>query len=435
MAARIWNPILSTLLGVALSGAAQALVIDDFEGGAFSYSGNSSGDGGSQTVTSPAQVLGGRREVYVESNLFDDTVDAHLAPTPGDDDAVSLVVPASGGLFELSYAPPAPFDMTLGGSATAIEIDMPLGTAGATLEIALTDTLAGSGSLNTAVAGATTRYAFALADFSGVDATRIETVEVSVTSATSGSFEIAHIALRGSRPAMIWEVTQDQVSGPPYPTSLVEIDTRATIPPDPMMALGVTALSIVEARMGIPPDPYLPFELVASGNGELGSGGEQVGIEGNWLPEGLSDEYPDEASFELELELHGTDRVRPKLGYPPDPYSPSPEAFRVSFMVFYENEMGRVVGSSRQHLHFQIGPDQDLEFTNVSSTEGDSGFTITFGTDRMGLDPSPFAPIFTTTLSGEFTQAPSLPALSGAALWLLVGSLLASVVVWVRHWG
>ena len=126
MTTRIRHWILPTLLLLAVGGPARALVVDDFEGGAFSYSGNSFGDGGSQNVAFPAQVLGGKREVYVQSNLVDQLADADLALTSTADDAVSLVLPTAGGELELTYAPPAPFDLTLGGSATEIEVRMPL---------------------------------------------------------------------------------------------------------------------------------------------------------------------------------------------------------------------------------------------------------------------------------------------------------------------
>jgi hypothetical protein len=104
MTPRTWQSILPTLLLLAVGGPAHALVIDDLEGGAFSCSGNNAGDGGSQSVASPAQVLGGKRELYAESNPFD-------------------------ACSSLSYAPPAPFDLTPGASATEIEARMPLGTA------------------------------------------------------------------------------------------------------------------------------------------------------------------------------------------------------------------------------------------------------------------------------------------------------------------
>jgi hypothetical protein len=432
MAARIWTPILSTLLGVALSGAAQALVIDDFEGGAFSYSGTSTGDGGTDSVSFPAQVLGGTRQVYVESGSTTEVAIASLTLSPGDDDGVSLVLPASGGMLALSYGPPAPFDLTLGGSATEIEVTVPASSSGATLEVELTDTLAASDSLTAPIGPETTSYSFALADFTRVDATRIETVEVSVVSATAGSFEISHVAVLGTGSPLLWEVTQAQVSGPPYPSSPVEVNARFASPPDDNMPIGVTALSLVEAKMSSPPDDQLPFELVASGNGEVGSLGEQVGIEANWMPE-PEDEYPDDASFQLEVELQPWGGLTPRLIHPPDPCSPSPEAFSVSFEVEYENSVGQLVGTARHHLHFQIGAGQDLEFTGVSATQG--SVYIGFGTTKMGTVPSPFIPIFIMTVSAEFTQAPSLPALSGAALWLLAGSLLVSVVVWVRHRG
>ena len=106
MTTRIRHWILPTLLLLAVGGPARALVVDDFEGGAFSYS--------------------GKREVYVQSNLVDQLADADLALTSTADDAVSLVLPTAGGVLELTYAPPAPFDLTLGGSATEIEVRMPL---------------------------------------------------------------------------------------------------------------------------------------------------------------------------------------------------------------------------------------------------------------------------------------------------------------------
>jgi hypothetical protein len=424
VATHIWKLILPFLLALTLGNPAWALVIDDFEGGAFSYSGTSAGDGGTQNVSPPAQVLGGSREVYVASNLFDFTADADLAPTALVDDAVSLVLPTLGGVLDLTYAPPAPFDLTLEGSATEIEVTMPLGTAGATLSVELTDTSAGSDSVTAPILGETPSYSFALGDFATVNPTQIETIQVSVTSTAAGSFEIGHIALRGSGSPVLWQVIVDQVSGPPYPSSPVEFEACAGVahPPDPCMPIAVAALSIVEAKMAIPPS-ILPFELVALGNGEAGSGGEQVGIEANWLPEPL-DEYPDEAAFELELELQPLGGVTPRLGIPPS-ISPSPESFRVSFTVLYEDDQGQIVGTARHHLHFQIGAGQPLEFNGVSATEG--SVVINFGTTRMGIEPSPFTPIFTMTISAEFSLGPPIPAVPPLVFWFLAAVILVTI--------
>jgi hypothetical protein len=427
MTTRIWQRILPTLLLLAVGGPARALVVDDFEGGAFSYVGSTAGDGGSQSVSYPAQVLGGTRQVYVESNSALVASVATLTLSTASDDGASLVLPIAGGLLELAYEPPAPFDLTLGGSATAIEVTLPVASPGAMLSVVLTDTGSGSDSVAVPILTSATSYSFALADFTAVDATLIDTIKLSVTSATAGSFEISHIALGGSGSALLWDVTQAQVSGPPYPTAPVEFE--ACMPPDPFIPVAVAALSLVEAKMGTPPTD-LPFELVAAGNGELGSAGEQVGIEANWMPE-PRDEYPDEVSFELELALQPLGGLTPGLQAPPDDSFPSPEAFRVSFTVDYENASGQVVGSARHHMHFQIGPGQDLEFTGVSATEG--SVHISFGTEKGGVSPQPFTPIFTMTLSAEFTPALPVPALPPWALGLLGSVLLGFGVAYRRR--
>jgi hypothetical protein len=422
---RIWKLIPPILLVLTLGSPARALVIDDFEGGAFSYMGGSAGDGGSQDVGFPAQVLGGTRQVFVQSNTGSPAI-AELTLSTENMDAVALSLPPSGGLLELGYEPPAPFDLTLGGGATEIEVSVPLASAGATLEVELTDTLAGAGSVSVPIALEATSFSFPLADFSSVDPTRVETIKVRVISGSSGVFVIPHIALVGDGEPLSWQVVVDQVSGPPYPSSPVEIHARMGWPPDPVIPIGVAALSIVEAKMSVPPDDMLPFELVAMGNGEVGSGGEQVGIEANWLPEPL-DEFPDEADFELKLELQPLGGVTPRLVVPPDDGFPSPESFRVSFTVLYEDDQGQILATARHHLHFQIGTGQPLEFNGVSATQG--SVYISFGTTKMGIQPSPFVPIFIMTMSAEFTLGPPIPAVPPVVYWLLAGVMLVTVAV------
>lgn len=102
---------------VVLAGApVSAVVIDNFEEGPFSISGDTTTGFGSQSPLMAANAIADTREDSIQSGAVGQFATADLTLSAGDD-ALVTTLPASGGTLSLIYRP-APTDLTEGGART-----------------------------------------------------------------------------------------------------------------------------------------------------------------------------------------------------------------------------------------------------------------------------------------------------------------------------
>lgn len=230
-------------------------------------------------------------------------------------------------------------------------------------------------------------------------------------AAILGPLPLAHAA------PLLFDVTQPEASGPPYPTAAVTFDVLQPpdpiTPPDPIHTLGV---SLFDASY--PPDPMtpLPMRLLGRDDG-AGRAPGRTGMIDAVLGNPPDGSFPAHSLFDMIVAVMGVD---------PSPFQPgSPRLGAVgagAFDVLFDLRDERSVVSHM--LHFAIGAGQPLAFAGIQVDPPQSpSFHLTFALDRTGGVPQ--NPLFAATLSGTLA-VPEPPAL---ALLAAGGALLPAAAL------
>jgi hypothetical protein len=191
-------PYLRSLIVLMLltSAPAQAIVIDNFEEGAFSISGDTTPSFASQSPLASENAIADVREDNIASGASGQMATADLALSAGDDGLVVLF-PDSGGTLNLIYRP-APTDLTEGGSSDRIVIVIDALPPGAALALLLDDAIGGSTSISPPIVGPGS-HSIAYADLApgSVDLTQINFLRFIISGTGAGSWEIRDIRTAG----------------------------------------------------------------------------------------------------------------------------------------------------------------------------------------------------------------------------------------------
>ena len=159
--------LVTIAVGVVLPGGARALLIDDFEAGAFTVVDSDAGTGGTfqnQTGLPTTNVIGGQRRVFAGNSTGGVGLGATaaLALTGGDDDAVFSQADS---LFLLTYDSFGSLDITLGGTANRILIDQLPALVLARTTVTFIDSVGRKGDLAQVVGGAVAQFRYSLFTF------------------------------------------------------------------------------------------------------------------------------------------------------------------------------------------------------------------------------------------------------------------------------
>ena len=192
MRSRLLPVVTLLVLSLASPGFAD-LTIDNFEEGAFSFTGGNAPTNQFQTALNPANTLGAQRSETIRSLAAGETVSAVLTLGPGDD-SVDYTSAASGGSFSTAYNDfglPT-LDLTDGGTADRIEVDLNQADVGGTVKLELLDEFFGTASPSLPIIGPGT-YTFPFSGISGVDMSRIQVLQVDLDTAGPGHLRIIHV--------------------------------------------------------------------------------------------------------------------------------------------------------------------------------------------------------------------------------------------------
>ena len=183
---------LLTLIALALLGAdpAVAVVVDEFEEGPFSFSGDTTWGSGVQFPLTPSSALGGSREVRIFSPVAGQFASADLVLTPGDDSVV-VGLPASGGQLTLIYRPAAT-DLTEGGAHDRLVIEVDALPPGAALVLTVEDAAGGSAAIGPPISGAGT-FPIQFADVPSIDFSQVDFVRLDFLGSGAGGWQIRDV--------------------------------------------------------------------------------------------------------------------------------------------------------------------------------------------------------------------------------------------------
>jgi hypothetical protein len=347
------------LLLVSLSPPADALVIDDFEQGPFSFT-TASHQVGTQATTAGVHCIGSFRQVTLVSGLGN-TVFAQLIPSLAvPDDEVQSVFTDGGGSLEFLYQMPAT-DVTSAGTEGRLDVEVTtVDPFNFQIELALED---GGGTTETKTQGVygPGLQSFFFSDFPGVDVTHLVGIRVRLWTSNAGDLHVSDIRTRKASAAAVgWEVENaGPVDVPPYPGAGIAFTGGPRphlLPSDPISPIEGVAVSLDGVSMlGITAD----FGLSAEGNASTTVGGTaQTSV--SWIGEGT---YPTDFVLDVLTTMEPVAGINPCC-HDPLVTSLAPTAFRVEFDV--DQEQGAdLLGTTHHSVLYEIG-DQPLEFTGPS---------------------------------------------------------------------
>lgn len=167
-----------------------AVVVDNFEEGPFSISGDTTTGFGIQSPLMAANAIDDTREVSIQSGAAGQFATAVLTLSAGDD-ALVATLPASGGTLSLIYRP-VPTDLTEGGSADRIVFEIDAAPTGAAIILTLEDAIGGSQAVSPPFPGPGS-FSILLSDVPDVDPTQVDFVRLIFTGTGAGSWEIRDV--------------------------------------------------------------------------------------------------------------------------------------------------------------------------------------------------------------------------------------------------
>lgn len=186
------------ILVLLAAGPVRAVVVDNFEEGPFSLSGDIAGGFGLQSPLAVQNAIDDERDSSIQSGAPGQLATAELALTAGDD-AVVATLPASGGTLSFIYRP-APTDLTAGGSSDRLVFETLDAPSGAGIVLTLEDTVGGSTTIGPPFSGPGS-FSILYSDLAGlVDLTQVVFVRLRFTGSGAGSWQIRDVRTGGPIP-------------------------------------------------------------------------------------------------------------------------------------------------------------------------------------------------------------------------------------------
>ena len=417
--------LISVLMILCLPNSVTAQVFDDFETGGFNLV-DPILDSDIQVGLPPIHCISTERSVVMHVNGNLSTADLNLGSV---DDQVATVWGNGGGRLEFDYDPPAT-DLTFGGNYNAILVRLTIAEPAGSIEVVLLDA-GGIQILVSQTIGGSGDYIFPLSDFAGVDVLNCEFIELNLVVPDFGDYHISDF-----RPAEIgssaagFDVTQDTVEGPPYPTEALQMTVFYDMPPDEPLPLEVLELVLQDVTNADEP-PAIQMIAMDSGGG-AGMSGVQVAI----AVSDLGADPPGHRVFDLHVHAASVGLTmvilpgQPAIIHPPNPLMPT--SFGLGFKTYQNEGDGGILRRAKHQLSFETPEGSGLSFSNLSLMPGDpethpNSFHIFFDVDTNGgnAGAKAAAPLFEMLLSAEILNYSSGP--SGVGPRANFGSLDANV--------
>jgi hypothetical protein len=416
--------LISVLLILCLPSSTTAQVFDDFETGGFNL--HPLLDHDTQVGLPPIHCISTERSVVMQINGDPSTADLNLGSV---DDQVATVWGNGGGRLEFDYDPSVT-DLTFGGNYNAILVRLPIAEPAGRIEVVLLDA-AGIQVLASQTIGGSGDYIFPLTDFAGVDVFNCEFIELNLVVPDFGDYHISDF-----RPAEIgdsaagFDVTQDTVEGPPYPTEPLQMTVFYDNPPDEPLPLEVVEINLYEVTNA--DEPPAEQMLAMDSGGGVGMSGKQVAIAVN----DLGVDPPGHRVFDLHVHAASAGMTmailpgHPVVLQPPEPSMPT--SFRLGFTTYQHDSGGGILRRAKHWLSFETPEGSGLSFSNLSLMPGDpeahpNSFHIFFDVDADGasVGNKEAAPLFEMLLGAAILDYSS--NFSGVSPRAGSGRLIANV--------
>ena len=404
------------LLTVVAGTPCSAMVIDNFEDGAFSLMTNSV-ISGSQAVTPGLHCVANTRYVGLGSSSAAITIFSQLDVASLALDHEMQCVFTGGGRLELEYLP-NPTDLTAGGILGRLDIMVSaVDPANFDVQLELED-LGGTTEAKTQVIPGVGVSAFFLSDFPGIDPTQIVGIKIVFSTNNQGDLHVSDIRMRKVAAAVVsMDAHFVSVSGPPYPTQALQFDAYVSslppspvTPPDPAVPVELLGLSLAAAQdFSTPPNPIMIEFKAADSGGGFGVPGAVAKLEAYWTGPGS---FPASAFFDIATMVDTFGGIQP-CTQDPVLVDLDLKAFKILFEVEH-TASGNPSGTTDHVMIFEIGnqplvfagkgvsvppdPCRDPEFhTEMSLREVQGAPTLS----EAATTVDPDIPLFTITIMAD----------------------------------
>ena len=418
---RLWlGAVLVGGLLLGLGSPAQALVIDSFSAGAFNLT--DTGAGTTSTQACGSFCLGGSREVFLRGAGLASPATAQL----GVGEATSVLPLGSLLSFTYRLPPGTSVDLTVGGTATAVEVSVTAFAPGADLSVTLTDTSGASQTVTVTPSFPTPPtpaapgiVVFPLSSFPAVDAgitvDQAFTIDVNDVNEVGGDYHVTLFEAPGSGPStatplLLTGVTM--ISGPPFPSPVLPI--RAFHPPNPITPLLDIEFSIMDATNAA-------GQISATASASESRHGDIVIT--------MFDDQLDAATLQYRFDFLPPPPgvIAPDDQVPDLNWTPGNNWFEIKVEVV---DVGIEAGTVNLTLFGETGLNQPINLTNVTAVMGSTLLTVEVTGPVNGTIPA-----LNMTLGGEFTPTTLVPVFAphDLAPLLLAGLVMGGALVLVTR--